>query len=212
MATKKPTKSTTPPPAPPAKPVIDGFGMKTSTDKPSKVETVATPANIRIAVDEFVKYSQEMKRLEAEQGQSKKLVNDYCFETYTKRMMTGSFANFRLAGDETTALYIVMDKSSSIAPDDYDKFELKHGIKAAEELLVQDLASFRINPEAMALAGDRIREVFSQLSTEIGVKVLQKGSFKTTDDAALKARSYAKTPDELAELIIDMKITKYVRS
>lgn len=89
---------------------------------------------------------------------------------------------------------------------------MNHGTAAAEALLKKDPGSYRINPEAMKIGEDKIKAALIKLSKELGVPVLQKGNYTASKEAAVKARGFAKTAEDFAQLITDLKITKYLRS
>jgi hypothetical protein len=184
---------------------------KTKTETPDAGDTVSPPAAVAKAIDAFRECQEQAKHFEAEATLHKDQILDFAEGEFTKRAMNGLNKSFKVLGDETMVTYVVMDASSGLTDDDVEEFSRRWGRAAAEELIVRDFASIRFDGAVLEANYDAVVKALQSLPEDVVQNLFKPMLMKARPGAVEAAKRYAKNPDDLRELIKQLRIKNYIR-
>ncbi|MBI2601463.1 MAG: hypothetical protein HYW48_00255 [Deltaproteobacteria bacterium] len=184
---------------------------KTKQPPTAETDTLTPSTEIRKAIDLFRDYQEQAKHFEGEATVYKDKILAFSIEEYCKRVFKGQAKSFKLMGNESIVNYIVQDSSAGLSEDDLDEFIERWGDKAANDLIVKDFASIRLNPQILEDHYEKIVAALQSLPEEILDNLFKPMLMKASPHAIEKAKKIAKTPKELEELIRHLKIKNYIK-
>lgn len=184
---------------------------KTRTETPEANDTVSPPKEVAKAIDAFRECQEQAKHFEGEATLYKDQILSYSEGEYTKRVMNGLNKSFKLLGDETMVTYVVMDASSGLTDDDVEEFARRWGRPAAEELIVRDFGSIRFDGAVLEANYEAVVKALQALPSDVVENLFKPMLMKARQGSVEAAKRYAKTPEELRELIKQLKIKNYIR-
>lgn len=191
---------------------VDPFKTKmTKTPDAGGADTLTPPAAIKAAIDAFRECQDQAKHFEGEATIHKDQIVDYAQGEYTKRVFGGQTKSFKLLGDETMVTYIVMDSSAGLTEEDAEEFSNRWGKDAAEELIVRDFASVKFDAEVLAANYDAVVEALQKLPAEVLENLFKPMLMKAAPGAVEKAKRFAKKPEDMRELIKQLKVKNYIK-
>lgn len=198
---------------PPKKPgKVDPFKTrKTKTVEQTVSDTVTPPAEIAQAIDEFRECQDQAKHFEGEATIHKDLILSYSLDEYTKRLFNGQGKSFKILGEETMVTYVVMDSSAGLSEEDVAAISERWGEKAADELVTKDYGSIKFDPAVMEANYEAVVEALQTLPETVLENLFKPMLMKATSGAVEAAKRYAKTPEEMKELLKALKIKNYIR-
>jgi len=203
---KAPTKS--------KKPTGKGDIFKTRKTRETEQEagdTISPPEEISQAIDAFRDAQEQAKHFEAEANVQKDAINDFSRREYVKRVHNGKNKSFKLLGEQSMVTYVVMDASAGITEEEAEAFKERWGEKATEELIVRDFASIRFDGEVLEANYDAVVEALQTLPEEVLENLFKPMLLKARPGSVEAAKKYAKTQEDLLELIQQLKIKNYIR-
>ena len=190
----------------------DPFKTRKNKNPPSKQsDTLTPPEDIATAIDEFRDCQDQSKHFEGEATVHKDKILDYCQVQFTERVTTGTPGSFKVLGEETMVTYVVQDSSAGLTEEDLAEFSNRWGEDAAEELVERDFKSIRFNDKILASHYDEVVGALQNLPDEILDQLFKPMLMKTKSNFFETARKYAKTPEEMRELMTQLKIKNYIR-
>lgn len=184
---------------------------KTREAEPVAGDVIDAPEEIAEAIDAFREAQDQAKYFEGEATVQKNAINDYSLKEYAKRVFKGKGKSFKLKGNENLVTYIVMDASAGLSEDDVDAFREQWGDEAADDLITRDFASIRFDGEVLEANYDAVVEALKTLPRDVQENLFKTMLMKAKPGAVERAKKYAKTPEELRELIQQLKIRNYIR-
>lgn len=191
---------------------VDPFKTrKTKTEVTKETDTVTPPVEIAQAIDSFRECQDQAKHFEGEATIHKDAIMAFAQDEYAKRAMRGMDKSFKILGDETMVTFVIQDSSAGLTDEDVEEFAHKWGEDAAEELITRDLRSIRFDPNVLAANYEQIVEALQVLPEEILNNLFKPMLMMAQPGALEKAKKYAKTPDELLEIISALKLKNYIR-
>lgn len=211
MATKKssPASSET------AAPKINPFAKikKASDTKAGGLDHVKAPEDLAPAVDKFKKIQAQIKGLEGDLGEVKGRIESFGRMTFAQRQMRNQSGNFYIDGAEDSVSYQFQNASSAIADEDYQRFVSEKGEHVAQALLKVNTASIKFNSKTLEEPGvmDKVVDALQALPADILDRLFTPASYDVVDDVFVKARAFAKTPEEYAEIMARLKVRNYVK-
>lgn len=196
-----------------AKKKVDPFKTKkTKTPSSTKVnDTVTPPAAIQEAIDKFREYQEQARHFEGEATIYKDKALAFCQKEYVKRLANGVDGSFKVLGEETMITYTIVDGSAGLSDEDKDSFAERWGEEAAEALIKRDYQSVRFDPAVLEANYDQVVEALQALDPEILERLFKPMLLKAVPGAVQRAKKFAKTPEEMQELIRDLKIKNYIK-
>mgnify|MGYP003331486855 CR=1 FL=1 len=190
----------------------DPFKTKKSKNTSAKEnDTMTPPEDIAQAIDAFRECQDQAKHFEGESTVHKDAILRYAQELYTGRLFNGNDGSFKILGDETMVTYVMMDSSAGLTEEDLEALEERWGEKAAEELVCKDYRSIRFDPKVLEANYDQVVKALQALPEEVLDNLFKPMLMKTQEKALEKAKKYAKTPEEMRELMHMLKIKNYIR-
>ena len=210
MAAKTKTKKTDEKKTAPGK---DSFFKTRKTREPEADagDTLTPPAPIAQAIDAFREAQEQAKHFEGEATVQKDMVLEYSQREYTKRVLKGKNRSFKILGEQSMVTYVVMDASAGLSEEDVEAFTERWGEKATEDLITRDLASIRFDPEVLEANYDAVVEALQSLPKDIVDNLFKPMLLKAKPGSVERAKKYAKSAEELSELIQQLKIRNYIR-
>lgn len=195
-----------------AKKKVDPFKTrKTKTEVTKETDTVSPPAEVARAIDAFRECQDQARHFEGEATIHKDTIMPFAQEEYAKRATKGMNKSFKILGDETMVTFVIQDSSAGLTDEDVQEFANRWGEEAAEELITRDLRSIRFDPNVLAANYEQIVEALQVLPEEILDNLFKPMLMMAEPGALEKAKRYAKTPEELLEIISALKIKNYIR-
>lgn len=183
---------------------------KTETAKAAG-DTLNPPTEVAEAIDAFREAQDQMKHFEGEMTIQKNTILAYSEEEYSKRLLSGKNKSFKVLGEESMVTYVVMDSSAGLTDEDADEFAKNFGKEAAEDLIVRDLGSLRFDPKVLEENYDAVVEALQTLPDTVIDNLFKPMLMKARPGAAEAAKHYAKTPEDLLEILKALKIKNYIR-
>ena len=219
MATPKKAKapeSAPPTPAGEAAPKINPFAkIKSRSDaKAGGLDHVKAPTpDVAQAVDDYKKLSAQIKSLEGELARSKGVLEQFGRLTFAQRQTRNHGGNFYIDGNEDTVSFQYQNASSALAGDDYQAFVSRRGEEAANALLEINVASVKFDPKTLEEPGvmDQVVTALQALPEELLERLFTPATYGVVDEVFVRARPFAKTPEEYAALMHDLKVRNYVK-
>jgi hypothetical protein len=191
---------------------VDPFKTKKSKTPPSKAaDTVTPPAEVAEAIDRFRDCQEQARHFEGEATVAKDKVQTFCQAELTRRLQSGIGGSFKVLGDETMVTYVVTDSSAGLSEEDAEEFKNKWGKDAAEELIVRDFQSIRFDPAVLEANYDQVVEALQALPEEVLDRLFKPMLMKAAPGAVATGKKYAKAPEDLQEMIKDLKIKNYIK-
>jgi hypothetical protein len=191
---------------------IDPFKTKkTKSPAAEGNDTLTPPPEVAQAIDAFRECQDQAKHFEGEATIHKDLIVDYAQGEYTKRVFGGLSKSFKVLGDETMVTYVVMDSSAGLTEEDAAEFTERWGREAAEELIVRDFNSVKFDAEVLEANYDAVVGALQKLPPEVLENLFKPMLMKAAPGAVEKAKHFAKKPDEMRELIKQLKIKNYIK-
>jgi len=83
--------------------------------------------------------------------------------------------------------------------------------RSAGELIVRDYASIRFDAKVLEANYDAVVEALQVLPEQVLTKLFKDMSMKAKPGAVEAAKRYAKTPEDMQELVKQLKIKNYIR-
>jgi len=215
MATKAKKATTTPAAAAPISP----FKVKSASNSKSSGSPHVTPsdASIKDAVDEFKKIKAEIKNLEGQLAGTSAVLSTFGRAQFAERHMNGQASgtgNFIIDGHTDTVSFQYQNAGSGLADEDFQAFATAHGEKAAQELLRLDLGSIKLNSDTISKPGvmDMVVNALQSLPPEILENLFTAASYVVTDDVFVKARGHAKSAEDYAAIMADLKVKNFLKA
>ncbi len=174
-------------------------------------DTLTPPKAVAEAIDLFREAQEQAKHYEAEATIHKDEIVNYSQHEYSKRLIKGKGGSFKLMGDQSMVTYVVMDSSAGLTDEDLESFKERWGDDAADELIVRDFASIRFDGEVLEANYDVIAKALNTLPKDIRENLFKPMLMKAKPGAAETAKQYAKTAEDLAEILQHLKIKNYIR-
>jgi hypothetical protein len=191
---------------------VDPFKTKKTKAPTTKVaDAVTPPAPVQQAIDKFREAQEQAKYFDGEATLHKNEVLEFCEGEYAQRLQSGMNGSFKVMGDETMITYVIMDSSAGLTEEDTSGFAEKWGDEAAEDLITRDFGSIRFDPKVLEANYDAVVDALQVLRPDILENLFKPMLMKAKPGAVEAARRYAKTPDELREIIKDLKIKNYIK-
>lgn len=190
----------------------DPFKVKRSKTQPAKeTDTVTPPPDVAEAIDKFRECQDQARHFEGEATVYKDKVATYCAAMFTQRLLNGLPGTFKVLGDETMVSYVISDSSAGLSEEDVEAFTEKWGEDAADELITRDLHTIRFDPEVLAANYDEVVAALQTLRPEVLEKLFKPMLMKAKPGAVQAARQFAKTPEEMQEIVKDLKMKNYLK-
>lgn len=191
---------------------VDPFKVKKSKTQPAKeTDTVTPPADVAEAIDRFRECQDQARHFEGEATIYKDKVQAFCQSEYVKRLQNGIGGSFKILGDETMVTYVITDSSAGLSEEDVQTFAEKWGEEAAEELITRDYQSIRFDPAVLEANYDEVVQALQALRPEVLGNLFKPMLMKAQSGAVQTAKRFAKSPEQLQEMIKDLKIKNYIK-
>lgn len=191
---------------------VDPFKTKKSkTPAANANDTVTPPAEVAAAIDSFREAQDQYKHYEGEMTIYKDQIMNYSTEEYTKRLLNGMNGSFKILGEETMVTYVVMDSSAGLTEEDVADFAGRWGKEVADDLIVRDFGSIKFDPAVLEANYDAVVEALQVLPEQVLQNLFKPMLMKARPGAAEAAKQYAKKPEDLKDLLKQIKIKNYIR-
>lgn len=191
---------------------VDPFKKrKTKTPPTGASDTLTPPDDIAKAIDAFRECQEQARHFEGEATIHKDSVLNYSQSEYVKRLFNGQNTSFKVLGEETMVTYVVMDSSAGLTEEDVEEIRDQWGDQAADELVVPDYRSIRFDPEILEANYEEVVQALQVLPEEVLENLFKPMLMKAKPGAVESAKKYAKTKDQMLELIGQLKIKNYIR-
>lgn len=191
---------------------VDPFKTrKVKTEDTKKGDAITPPPEVKEAIDNFREAQDQAKHFEGEATIHKDTILQFAEEEHAKRMLAGKNASFKLMGDETMVTYVIMDASAGLTEEDVEEFARNWGEEAAEDLIVRDYSSIRFNGEVLEANYEAVVEALQVLPADVVDNLFKPMLMKARPGAAEAAKAYAKKPDELIDILKQLRIKNYIR-
>ncbi len=184
---------------------------KTKVETKDQAEVLSPPKDVAEAIDRFRESQEQAKHFEGEAMIYKDKILDYSRELFCKRLFQGFSQSFKIASDESMVTYIVQDSSAGLTEDDVAEIRSRWGERAADDLITKDYASIRFDANVLEANYDRVVAALQSLPEEVLDKLFKPMLMKATPGAIEMAKRHAKTPEEMNELLEQLKIKNYVK-
>lgn len=183
---------------------------KVPTSK-SKTEIVEVPKNIAIAIDKFRDAIEKAKNYEGEATVYKQEITDFAKKEYTKRFFKGKNKNFKLFGNESSVMYIVMDSGAHLNPYEIEQLRKDYGDDFINELTEQSFNTVKFNQETLEKHYEQIVEALQVLPEEILENLFMPVPIKAVKGALNRSLKYLNTENEFEQVINNLKIKNYIK-
>lgn len=198
--------------AKPGKTRIDPFKTRKVREQTTEAsDTVTPPEEVATAIDAFREAQDQAKHFEGEATVQKDLILEFCDSEFTKRALGGLNKSFKVLGAETMVTYVVMDSSAGLTEEDVAEFSERWGEKAADELIVRDYGSVKFDPKVLEANYDAVVEALQALPPDVLHNLFKPMLMKAASQAVERAKQFAKTPEDLRELVQQLKLKNYIR-
>ncbi len=191
---------------------IDPFKTKKTKAPPSKAADAVTPPDeIAKAIDSFREAQDQYKHFEGEMTIHKDQILNFAHGEYAKRLLGGLDGSFKVMGEETTVTYVAMDASSGLTEEDLSEFGGRWGEEAADALITRDFSSIKFDASVLEANYDAVVEALQVLPESILQNLFKPMAMKARPGAADIAKRYAKTSEDMKDLLKQLKIKNYIR-
>ena len=195
-----------------AKKKIDPFKTKKAKAETSDAsDTLSPPKEIAQAIDQFRECQDQAKHFEGEATIHKNTILNFSEDEYVKRLLNGKNTSFKVLGEETMVTYVVMDSSAGLTEEDVEEFSKNFGKEAAEDLIVRDFASIKFDAKVLEANYDAVVGALQSLPSDVLENLFKPMLMKARSGASEGAKSYAKKPADLLEMLKSLKIKNYIR-
>src|SRR5579885_3134133 len=184
---------------------------KTKSETTPAGDTITPPEEISREIDALREAQDQMKHFEGEMTIHKDVIVNYSEGEYAKRLLNGQNDSFKILGEETMVTYVVMDAGAGLTEEDLADFAKRWGKQAAEDLIVRDYSSIRFDGKVLEAHYDEVVEALQVLPAEILENLFKPMLMKARPGAAEAAKRYAKNPEDLRELLKQLRIKNYIR-
>jgi hypothetical protein len=120
-------------------------------------------------------------------------------------------SSFKILGEETMVTYVVMDSSAGLTEEDVADFSQKWGKEVADELIVRDFGSIKFDAAVLEANYDAVVEALQVLPEQVLQNLFKPMSMKARPGAAELAKKYAKSPEDIKDLLKSLKMKNYIR-
>ncbi|MBI2711920.1 MAG: hypothetical protein HYX41_03500 [Bdellovibrio sp.] len=191
---------------------VDPFKTrKTKTPTADVNDTLTPPDEVAQAIDAFREAQDQYKHYEGEMTLHKDQILAFSSDEYAKRLLNGVNGSFKILGQETMVTYVVMDSSAGLTEEDVHDFAQNWGKEAAEALIVRDYGSVRFDPSVLEANYDTVVEALQTLPEAVLNNLFKPMLMKMRPGAAELAKRYAKNPEDLKEILKQLKVKNYIR-
>ncbi len=191
---------------------VDPFKTrKVKTENKQGADTLSPPPEIAEAIDAFRECQEQAKHFEGEATIHKDVILSYSEAEYSKRLINGQNTSFKVLGEETMVTYVVMDASAGLTEEDVEEFRKQWGDEAAEDLIERDFASIKFDAKVLEANYDAVVEALQTLKPDVLETLFKPMLMKARSGAAEAAKKYAKTPEDLLDLLKQIRIKNYIR-
>lgn len=191
---------------------LDPFKTKkTRTVLSESNDTITPPKEVARAIDSFRECQDQAKHFEGESTIHKDLIMNFSNNEYSKRLYNGMSKSFKILGDETMVTYVVMDSSAGLTEEDVEDFRKKWGKAAAEKLITRDFGSIKFDPKVLEANYDAVVEALQVLPEQVLDNLFKPMLMKASPGAVETAKEFVKTPEDIKDLIKQLKIKNYIR-
>ena len=191
---------------------VDPFKTrKTKTPPPDANDSLTPPEEVAQAIDSFRAAQDQYKHYEGEMTLYKDTILNYSTEEYSKRLLNGVNGSFKVLGEETMVTYVVMDSSAGLSEEDVQAFSEAWGKEAAESLIMRDYGSVKFDPSVLEANYDAVVEALQTLPEAVLNSLFKPMLMKSRPGAAERAKKYAKNPEDMKEILKQLKIKNYIR-
>lgn len=195
-----------------AKKKVDPFKTRKSREVAPKVnDSVTPPEEVAKAIDEFREAQEQAKHFEGEATVLKDTVMNWATDEYSKRFLNGMEKSYKVEGDETMVTYVVMDASAGLTDEDVQQIAERWGEEAAEDLVQRDFRSIRFDPKVLEANYDEVVNALQNLPEEVVENLFKPMLMKAKSGALEVAKKYAKSPEEIQEVMRALKLRHYIR-
>ena len=184
---------------------------KTEIASQTPTDTVTPPEEIAAAIDAFRDAQEQAKHFEGEATVHKNQVVEYSQLEYAKRSFTGKTKSFKLLGEQSMVTYIVMESGSGLTDDDLAEIKERWGSNAADDLVRRDYASIRFDPDVLEANYDAVVQALQTLPAGVVESLFKPMMMKVRKGVSEAVKKYAKTPEDLNELLRQLKVTSYIK-
>jgi hypothetical protein len=190
----------------------DPFKTRKAKETPTQeADTVTPPKEVARHIDEFRSAQEQAKHFEGEATIHKDAILDYSHDEFTKRLFNGMGGSFKILGEESMVTYVSMDSSAGLTDEDRDEIEKTWGKHAAEDLIVRDYGSIRFDGAVLEANYDAVVSALQTLPHEVVENLFKPMLMKAKPGAVEAAKKYAKTPEQMRDLLRALKIKNYIR-
>lgn len=191
----------------------DPFKTRKTREAPAAAaqDTVTPPDEVQEAIDLFREAQEQAKHFEGEMTIHKDRVVAYCQDEFSRRVYSGLEGSFKLLGESSVVMYVVMDSSAGLSEEDAEEFASKWGDDAAKELIVRDYGSVRFDPAVLEANYDSVVEALQTLPEHVLEKLFKPMLMKARPGALQVAKQFAKSPEKLSDILRDLRIKNYIR-
>ncbi len=110
-------------------------------------------------------------------------------------MLKGKTRSFKLLGDQSMVTYVVMDASAGLTEEEVESFKERWGDKAADDLIMRDLASIRFDGAVFEANYDAIVEALQSLPKDVLENLFKPMLMKAKPGAVEAGKKYAKSAE-----------------
>lgn len=174
-------------------------------------DTIEPPAEIAQAIDQFREFQEQAKHFEGEATVQKDIVMQFGQEMFTKRVLNGKTKSFKVLGEQSMVTFVVMDASAGLTEEEVEAFRERWGDDAADTLITNDLASIRFDAKVLEANFEAVVEALQVLPKSVFESLFKPMLMKATPGAVEAAKKYAKSAEELKEIVQQLKIKNYIR-
>jgi len=191
---------------------VDPFKTKKSkTPSATASDTVTPPEAIATAIDSFREAQDQYKHFEGEMTIYKDQIMNFSTDEYTRRIFNGMPGSFKILGEETMVTYVVMDSSAGLTEEDVNGFSSRWGQGAADEMIVRDFGSIKFDASVLEANYDAVVEALQTLPEQVLQNLFKPMLMKARPGAVEAAKKHAKTPEDMKDLLRQLKIKNYIR-
>lgn len=191
---------------------IDPFKTRKVQEADTRTnDTITPPADVAAAIDQFRECQEQSKHFDGEATIHKDLVVKFAQQEYARRVTNGIDSSFKILGNDTMVTFIATSSSAGLTEDDAAGLAERWGEKAAEELVVRDYASIRFDADVLEANYQKVVDALQALPEEVLQKLFKPMLMKASPHAIERAKKFAKNPDELHELLQQLKIKNYIK-
>ena len=184
---------------------------KTSSQEETANDTLTPPDEVAKAIDAFRECQEQAKHFEGEATIHKDAVLRYARESYSQRVFKGQISSFKVMGQEALVTFVAMDSSAGLTDEDVAIIDQRWGSDAASEPVERDFRSLRFDAKVLEANFDQVVNALQKLPEDVLDNLFKPMLMKATEHAVEKAKRYAKTPEDMEEMLRMLKMKNYSR-